>query len=203
MPEKHDDLHGNAPDRSDTVLLLVDVINDFEFPGAEAMIAEAEAAAERIAALASRAREHRIPVVYANDNFGRWRSDWRDVVEHCLRDGVRGQRIASLLQPESDDYFVLKPKHSAFFATTLEVLLDYLEARRIILCGFAGDVCVMFTAQAAFMRDLEVHVPSDCVASLSVEENERALAYLRRVVEADTTPSAEIELPMPQDDPAD
>jgi nicotinamidase-related amidase len=194
MNEKNDDLHGNAPDRSAAVLLLVDVINDLEFEGGERMLAAAEAAAERIAALRRRAREAGIPVVYANDNFGRWRSDWRDVVEHCLRDGVRGQRIAELLQPEPEDYFVLKPKHSAFFSTTLETLLEYLGTRTLILCGFAADVCVLFTASDAYMRDLRVHVPADCVAAISDREAERALAYMRRVLGAGTAPSDALDL---------
>ena len=114
---------------------------------------------QRIAELKRRAREHDIPVIYANDNFGRWRSDFTEVVRHCLEDGVRGEPIARLLRPGNDDYFVLKPKHSAFFETTLELLLKYLEVDRLILCGFSGDLCVLFTASDAYMRDHHLNVP--------------------------------------------
>jgi nicotinamidase-related amidase len=107
---------------------------------------------------------------------------------------VRGEPIARLLKPERDDYFVLKPKHSAFYATTLDTLLDYLGARRLILCGFSGDVCVLFSAGDAYMRDFHLHVPADCAASISPDENKRALAYMRRVLKVDTTPSDRLDL---------
>ncbi|HEV2150192.1 MAG TPA: isochorismatase family cysteine hydrolase [Longimicrobiaceae bacterium] len=194
MPPKNQDLHGNAPDHSPVALLLVDMINDLEFPGAEGMLERAVAAAERTAALRRRAKEAGIPVVYANDNFGRWRSDFRDVTEHVLRGGVRGEPLARILRPDPDDYFVLKPKHSAFFATTLETLLKYLGVRRLVLTGISGDVCVLFTASDAYMRDFHLHVPEDCMASVSEEENRRALAYMRRVFGADTTPSTELDM---------
>jgi nicotinamidase-related amidase len=194
MSRQEDDLHGNAPDRSGAALLLIDVINDLEFPGGEKMVNAALEAAERIAALRDRARAVGIPVIYANDNYGRWRSRFDDVVEHVLQDGVRGRPIAERLCPGPDDYFVLKPKHSAFFSTTLQTLLEYLGTRRLILAGFSGDICVQFTAQDAYMRDFGLFVPSDCQASVSPEQNEQAIAYMRRVLDADTTPSGELDL---------
>ncbi len=194
MPQKSEDLHGNAPDRSPVALLLIDMINDLEFPGGEDVVKPAEAAAERIAALKQRARERGIPVIYANDNFGKWRSDFREVVKHCLEDGVRGHRLAQLLQPGRDDYFVLKPKHSAFFETTLATLLEHLGARHLVLTGITADACILMTASDAYMRDYTVHVPSDCVASLEDVDTRQALRYMQRVLNADTTPSADLDL---------
>ncbi|HEX6913207.1 MAG TPA: isochorismatase family cysteine hydrolase [Longimicrobium sp.] len=194
MPQKSEDLHGNAPDQSAVALLLIDMINDLEFPGGESIVKPAEAAAERIAALKQRARERGIPVIYANDNFGKWRSDFREVVKHCLEDGVRGQRLAELLQPGRDDYFVLKPKHSAFFETTLATLLEHLGARHLVLTGITADICILMTASDAYMRDYTVHVPPDCVASLEDVDTRQALRYMARVLNADTTPSAELDL---------
>lgn len=188
------DLHGNAPDDSPAALLLVDVINDLEFEGGELLLPHARTAAARIRSLKHRAKAAGIPTVYANDNFGRWRSDFRDVVGHTLRDGVRGHELARLLHPDDDDYFVLKPKHSAFFATTLEKLLEYLGARRLILTGYSGDVCVLLTAADAYMRDYELWVPADCVASADPEAMAQALAYMHRVLDVDTTPSEVLDL---------
>src|SRR3954466_9168929 len=94
MPTKGPNLHGNAPDQCTVALLLIDFINDFEFEGATAVYPRALAAAKAVAALRGRARKAGIPVIYANDNFGKWRSDFRSLLEHCLHDGVRGQPIA-------------------------------------------------------------------------------------------------------------
>ena len=193
-PAKNHDLHGSAPDSSPVAVILIDVINDLEFVGGEKLLRPALAAARRIAALVKRARERRIPVIYANDNFGRWRSDFHQVVAHCLQDGIRGRPIAELLRPEPDDYFVLKPKHSAFFSTTLETLLAYLKAKRLVLTGFAGDQCVMLTAADAYMRDFELYTPRDCTASNSAAENRRALEYMARVFDVATGPSTRLDL---------
>lgn len=194
MPVKSEDLHGNAPDQSPVALLLIDMINDLEFPEGAQMVGVTVAAAERIAELKKKAKARQIPVIYANDNFGKWRSDFREVVKHCLEDGVRGQRVAELLQPDRDDYFVLKPKHSAFFATTLATLLEHLGTRHLILTGIAADVCVLFTASDAHMRDYRVHVPADCVASPEPVDTRQALRYMQRVLNADVTPSTELDL---------
>jgi nicotinamidase-related amidase len=194
MAAKNNDLHGNAPDACPVALLLIDVINDLEFEGGRELAKTAVPAGARIAALKRRARMFGIPVIYANDNFGRWRSDFSEVVEHCLRDGVRGRPLAEMLAPEREDYFVLKPKHSAFFSTTLATLLEYLRVERLVLTGFAGDACVLISAVEAYMRDYELFVPSDCTASKSALENRRALAYMARVLQADTKTSGRLDL---------
>src|SRR5437868_6502758 len=141
MPIKNEDLHGNAPDKSDVALLIIDVINDLEFPKGDQLLHYALPAAQNLAALKRRAKHEGVPVIYANDNFGRWRSDFNAQVQHCLKDGVRGQPIVELLRPEEDDYFVLKPKHSAFFSTTLDTLLEYLGTKMLILAGMATNIC--------------------------------------------------------------
>lgn len=192
MPAKNEDLHGSAPDKSDVALLLIDVINDLDFPEGDQLLRHALPMARRIADLKRRARAAGVPVLYVNDNFGRWRSDFSVQVEHCLGDGVRGRPVVELLRPDEDDYFVLKPKHSGFFSTTLDTLLQYLGVRSVILAGMAGNICVLFTANDAYMRDLHLAVPADCVASNTEEENRHALDQMRRVLKADTRPSTEL-----------
>ena len=192
MPTKNEDLHGSAPDKSDVALLLIDVINDLEFPEGDKLLAHALPMAGQIAALKRRAKAENIPVIYANDNFGRWRSDFIAQVEHCLQEGVRGQPIVELLRPDKDDYFVLKPKHSGFFSTALDTLLEYLGTKAMVLAGIAANNCVLFTANDAYMRDLDLAVPSDCVASITEEETRYALDQMRKVLKADTRPSTEL-----------
>jgi len=194
MPEKNDDLHGMVPDRGPVALLLIDVVNAFDFPTGEQLLLHALPLADRLIALKHRCQNARIPVIYVNDNFGRWQSDQRTLVEHCLRDGARGQSFVRTLLPAETDYFVLKPKHSGFFSTTLDTLLVYLKARTLILAGLTGDICVLFTANDAFMRDYNLVVPSDCTVSADTAENEHALAHMRRVLNVDTTPSANLDL---------
>ena len=194
MPAKNEDLHGNAPESCPAALLMIDVINDLDFHDGEKLLERAKPMAPRLAALAQRARDLGIPVIYVNDNFGKWRSDFRQQLEHCLTDGALGKPIAELLKPQNNDYFVLKPKHSGFFATTLETLLEYLETRTVILAGLTTDICVLFTAADAHMRDLFLVVPEDCSAATSVEDHERALALMRGKLDADTTPSAQLDL---------
>nr|ART37296.1 E91 [uncultured bacterium] len=186
-------LHGSAPDNSQLALLLIDVINDFEFDEGAELLREALPAAENIARLKKRAEEAEIPVIYVNDNFGRWRSDFKKIVTHCLEDQVRGQPIAQLLAPKEEDYFVLKPKHSGFFSTTLDLLLEHLGVRTLIIVGFAGDNCVLFTANDAYMRDYELIIPADCTASNKPDENENALRQMQKVLKADIRPAAEID----------
>ena len=194
IPGRNPDLHGNVPETSSVALLLIDVINDLEFEGAEELAARAVPMAHRIADLKCRAKLAGIPAIYANDNFGRWQSDFKKVVEHCLEDGVRDEEIARILEPDEDDYFVLKPKHSAFFATTLDVLLEYLGARTLLLTGIAGNNCILFTANDAYMRDFHLVVPSDCVVSNTDEENRHALEQMRKILKADITPSESLDL---------
>jgi nicotinamidase-related amidase len=194
MPAKNEDLHGNVPDESRVALLIVDMINDFEFPGGDLLFAAALPVAERIARLKQRARKVGIPTLYVNDNFGKWRSDFRQQVQHCLDDPVRGQPIVRLLQPDQDDYFVLKPKHSAFYATPLDLLLAYLKVSTLIITGIAGDICILFTASDAFMRDYHLFVPADCVASLNSAENSRCLEQMHRLLDSDIRPYQALNL---------
>ncbi len=193
-PAKNADLHGFAPDACPVALLLIDWINDLEFEGGRRLLTPAVRAADRVAALRTRARNAGIPVIYANDNFGRWRSNFSEVVEHVLTDDVAGRPLAERLMPDPKDYFVLKPKHSAFFSTTLDTLLKYLQVERVILTGITADMCVLITAVDAHMRDFEIHVPQDCTASMSEAVNREALRYMKRVPQADIRPAARLDL---------
>jgi len=175
-----------------TALLLIDWINDFDFEGSDDLLAAALPAARRTAELRARATAAGLPVLCVNDNFGHWRSDFQDVIEKC-RTG-RSREIVDLLLPSERDFFVLKPKHSGFLHTPLELLLDNLDVGTLIMTGLAGNICVLFTAHDAHMRDFRVVVPRDCVASNTKRENDFALEQLAHVVHADVRGSEEIVL---------
>ena len=193
MPVRSHDLHGSAPDKSTAALLLIDVINDFDFPDGEELLRLALPAGKNIAALKRRARDAGIPAIYVNDNFGRWQSDLKKIVAHC-RDESRGKPFVELLLPEDDDYFVLKPKNSGFYSTTLDLLLTHLGAKNLILTGIQGNNCVLFTANDAYMRDYKIFVPSDCTVSNTAEENRHALKQMQTVLKADISIAEELDL---------
>jgi nicotinamidase-related amidase len=187
------DLHGSAPDTHETALLLVDVVNPLDFPEADQLLRFAVPMADHLAALKNRAKTAGVPVIYANDNFGRWRSDLSAVVERCLEPGCKGRSVCEALRPEPDDYFVLKPKHSAFYSTALDLLLRHLGTRSLVIGGVAADICVLFTANDAYMREFRVVVPADGVAANTAEATAAALDQMRRVLKCRTPDADRIE----------
>jgi nicotinamidase-related amidase len=177
---------------SGTALLLIDVINDLAFDGSEALVAQAESMAIRLAALKRRASAAGVPAIYINDNFGQWRSDFLQTVAHCTSRSSPGRLVSTRLRPTMRDYFVLKPKHSGFYDTTLESLLGNLRIRRVILTGIAGNICVLFTANDAYMRDLKIFAPADCIVSNTAADNDHALRQIATVLKGNVATSAQL-----------
>jgi nicotinamidase-related amidase len=177
--------------RSRTALLLVDFMNPLDFDGGDALARPAVRAARCTAALKARHARGRVPAVYCNDNFGRWESEFDDVVANCERQGGAAAELVATLRRERGDRTILKPRHSAFFGTPLEFLLDELGVTRLILTGLAADNCIMFTAHDAYLRKYALWVPEDCVASEKDKYRRDALAYMARVMKADTRASTE------------
>lgn len=180
--------------RTPVALLLIDVINAFDFEGCQPLVRAAEGCVERIVKLRDRCRSAQCPVIYVNDNFGRWRSDFRATVEACSRPDQPGHRVTRALMPGETDYFVLKPRHSAFYCTALELLLEQLGAEQLIVVGFATNICVLYTANDAHMRGYQVIVPADCTASNSPQLTAQALEQMRLVSRTETTESRAIDL---------
>lgn len=173
-------------------LLLIDVLNDFLFPESDKLLRYALPASRRLAKLRQHIKGNGIPVIYVNDNFGRWQSDFKEQIARCTSPQCPGHEVASLLLPEEDDYFVLKPKHSGFYSTSLEVLLGYLGVRDLILTGFATDICVLYTANDAYMRDYGITVVSDCVAAETLPANRIALDQMKSRLRARVVKSESI-----------
>lgn len=188
-----DNFHGQRVKPCSAALLLIDVINDLDFPESEQLLRYTQPMAERIGALKRQAKQLSIPIIYVNDNFGRWQSNLPKLVEHCLN-GSRGQLLVNLLQPDDDDYFIVKPRHSGFFGTSLDLLLEDLGVETLILTGVAGNICVLFTANDAYLRHYKLIVPRDCIASNTEIENSIALQQMHQLLKADTTPSSELDL---------
>ena len=186
-----------AEDRAagETALLIIDMLSRWDFDDADALLVHALPIAPRIAALKARCRAAGVPIVYANDNHGRWRSDFRQVVAAALEGDGDGARIARQLAPDEHDYFVLKPKHSGFRATPLDLLLRHLGARTLILTGVSSDQCVLYTAADARMRDYRVIVPRDAVATQSSRRNDLALRHFEEAMKIDLPLAERLEVP--------
>ena len=172
-------------------LIIIDMINALDFPEGARLLRQALPAAVRIARLKRRLKAAGVPAIYVNDNFTHWLNDFGELVAICSQDNVLGAPLARALPPEEDDYSILKPQHSAFYNTPLEVLLRQLGIGTVILTGTAGDSCVLASAFDARMRDFEVVVPKDCIASISAQRNRSALAVMK-AMELSVTTSAKV-----------
>jgi nicotinamidase-related amidase len=187
---------------ADTALVIVDMISCWDFPDADKLRPHAARIAGRIAALKRRCQREGVPVIYANDNRGQWQSDFGRLVDQSVQCGGDIAAITQTLLPDEHDYFVLKPKQSAFFGTPLELLLQHLGVSRLIVTGVASDQCVVTTAVEARMRDLEVVVPRDCIASQTVQRNDAVLRQLEQAHKLPVTSGARIRLVRPSGEKA-
>lgn len=177
---------------SETALLVVDMIADFDFEDGDDLYENTRRILTPLCELRTRAQAAGVPTIFVNDNFGRWQEDFRAFRENLRNSSERAREIIDHLGPNDDDYFVLKPQRSAFYSTVLEVLLQWMKVETLILTGITTDICILFTAHDAYMRGFHVHVPSDCAAATRREFHEQALELLRRVADARTAPSTSI-----------
>jgi nicotinamidase-related amidase len=187
-------VHGLLPDRAVAALLVLDMISDFRFPDGAAVARVARRIAPHIARLKERAREAGMACIYVNDNPGRWRSDSSALISHCLSASAPARDIVEQIEPGDTDYFILKPRHSAFYATPLNVLLEHLGTKRLLLTGVSSHQCVLFTANDAHLRNYELVIPSDCIASPIARENRFALTYFKSVLSARVAPARALNL---------
>jgi nicotinamidase-related amidase len=175
-----------------SALILIDLITNFEFEDGDELLRRALPIARNVAQLKQRAKKARVPVVYVNDNFGKWQEDFKTMSGHFAKSDSKGHRVVQLLMPDKDDYYVLKPHRSAFYSTTLELLLRELKAKTLIITGVTTDICILFSANDAYMRGFELHIPSDCVAAVKPAFSKQAMEFIKRVLKADTRKSTEI-----------
>lgn len=167
-------------------MLLLDVVTDFEFDDGDKLLRNSLPMARKLSRFKARAKKAGVPVIYVNDNFGKWQEDFKTMSEHFIRPEAKGRDVVTLLQPEPDDYYVLKPHRSAFYSTTLELLLRDLKTKTLLVTGVTTDICVLFTANDAYMRGFDLVIPRDCVAAVKTEHTKQAMEFIKRVLKADT-----------------
>jgi nicotinamidase-related amidase len=175
-----------------TAVVVLDLISDFRFPDGARLLRAALPVAHRIQQLRRRAKAAGVPIVYVNDNLGKWQSDRHELLKHCLSERSRGKEVVQKVAPEDDDYFIFKPRHSGFFATPLAALLHESSVKRLIVTGTTSHQCVLFTAMDAYVRDFELIVPRDCIAASNATQTRHALFVLKEALSARTPLSASL-----------
>jgi len=193
------DNHGDkpAPDPSrgpGAALIIIDMISDMAFDEAPDMAGCAINVARAIRRLRTTASRAGLPVIYVNDNFGEWTSERSRLIRRCEKAGEVPRQIINIIRPRKSDLFIIKPRHSGFYATNLQALLPRMGVSRLILTGMATEMCVLFTAADAHMRDYRLWVPEDCVAGASRQSHDFALDVLERHFDAEVRPAASLAL---------
>ncbi|WP_044340453.1 cysteine hydrolase family protein [Rossellomorea aquimaris] len=178
--------------QKNSALVIIDMINTFDFQGGEELYENTLKIVGNIHELKKKAKKKGLPIIYVNDNYGLWQDNMNDIIEHCKK--KKGETVIEILHPDTDDYFIIKPKHSCFFGTQLDILLHQLDVKHLILTGIAGDICVLYTANDAYMREYELSIPKDCMASETDEDNESALRIIKKTIDADMTLSNQMTL---------
>ena len=165
-----------------SALVILDMLSEFGFPDGASVKRAALRIADPIAKLRSRARRRGVAVIYVNDTSGHWESDQQAFIERCLEG--RGARITELLRPAPDDYFMFKPKHSAFYGTPLAELLYMLDVKHLVLTGVSSHQCVLLTASDAHIRGFDVSVAVDCIAAPHAAATRHATYILDKGLQA-------------------
>ncbi|MFF5970381.1 isochorismatase family cysteine hydrolase [Streptomyces sp. NPDC012769] len=171
-------------------LVVIDMINAYRHEDAELLVPSVTEALPRIVDLLARARAAGVPVVYANDNFGRWRSHHGQILDMAL--SGRHPELVDPVRPDEDSLFVVKARHSIFYETPLAYLLRTLEVDELVLTGQVTEQCVLYSALDAHIRHLGVVVPRDAVAHIHEDLAGAALRMVERNMGGRVVRAAEI-----------
>lgn len=177
-----------------SALLILDMISEFRYPDGERIERAARRAAPNIAHLRERVRAAGFPVIYVNDTAGKWESDQKAFIRRCTRPDSLGSKVARLIAPDPSDYFMFKPRHSAFFGTPLHTLLNQLKIRRLAVTGITSHQCVLFTAMDAHVREFELVIPRDCIGAPAAADTKHALYIFSHALRAEIGNSRQLRL---------
>ncbi|MGG5254506.1 isochorismatase family cysteine hydrolase [Neobacillus sp. SM06] len=163
-------------------LIIIDMINHFDFPDGAALAEKTRQIVQPIKKLKEQFNQKGYPVIFVNDHYNLWQADMGKIIDFCRNE--KSNSIFEELLPGSEDYFLIKPKHSAFYGTALNTLLHQLKVDTLILAGIAGNICVLFSANDAYMREYRLFVPKNCIASVEDQDNQYALTMMQNVLKA-------------------
>ncbi|MEK4197801.1 MULTISPECIES: isochorismatase family cysteine hydrolase [Cytobacillus] len=176
----------NITTEKKTALIIIDMINDFQFKHGKVLAKKALKMTTSINLIRTHFHQHKLPVIYINDHYKLWKADIEEIMAYC--NNPISAPILQTIKPSSEDYFLIKPKHSAFYGTALHTLLNQLAIDKLIMVGLAGNICVLFSANDAYMREYKLHIPANCIASNDDHDNENALIMMKDVLKANIDP---------------
>ncbi|RRN66784.1 cysteine hydrolase [Peribacillus simplex] len=180
----------NRPKSPSFALLIIDMINDFDFKHGNMLLEHTKLIIDPILKLKKQMQEKGFPIIYINDHYDLWQADFDKIIDTCKNE--RNGPLIETIKPQQDEFFLIKPKHSAFYGTALNTLLKRLKVETLIITGIAGNICVLFTANDAYMREYQLWIPEDCIASASKEDNHYALKMMNHVLKASIKKSVDI-----------
>jgi nicotinamidase-related amidase len=181
------------PPRGDrTALLVIDMLNSYEHPDADKLAESVTGAVPAIATLLQRAHDEDVFVVFVNDNYGDWNTSAEELAERAQKG--RHPELVEPLLPIGDAAFVVKARHSAFYATLLEYILESEGVGRIVMTGQATEQCILYTALDAYVRHFQVTVPREAVAHIHEHLARGALEMMERNMHAEVTSAEQIRL---------
>jgi nicotinamidase-related amidase len=173
---------------SETALLVIDMMNTYDHKDADVLATNVAEIVEPLAGLISRARDRDdVDVIYVNDNYGDFSADFEDIVSAALS----GERpdLVKPIAPEKDSVRVLKVRHSAFYASSLDYLLGRLKTQHLIITGQVTEQCILYSALDAYVRHFSFIVPPDCVANIDPELGDAALTMMNKNMHAELVPA--------------
>jgi len=175
-----------------TALLVVDMLNTYEHDDAVVLAESVRSAIPQMVALIERARNDEVPIVFVNDNYGDWNSSSEELAAAAMN-GSYPELVEPVL-PADDDMFVIKTRHSVFFSTPLEYLLETMDVGRIVLTGQVTEQCILYSAVDGYVGHFEVSVPHDGVAHIHEHLAKSALEMMERNMHAEIGDASDLRL---------
>jgi nicotinamidase-related amidase len=175
-----------------SAVIVVDMLNAYEHDDAERLTESVERTIEPISALVERARDGGAELIYVNDNYGDWSASAEELAQRAM-EGRRPDLVEPILPPDGAD-FVLKARHTIFYMTPLEYLLSQKEIGHLVLAGQVTEQCILYSALDAYVRHLDVSIPTDGVAHIHEDLAQAALKMMERNMRAELVSAADCRL---------
>ena len=169
---------------NESILLIVDMQNDFAHESGALYNPDAEESIPVIQDLVEQARRHSIPVWYTKDTHTHDDPEFKIWGEHCVKD-TEGWNIVGELQPELADRVFEKSRYDGFYGTELDHQLTIQDKDTLVIVGTVANICVHYTAASAGLRYYNVIHPVEALSALTEFDYHSALRQSTFLFQAD------------------